>query len=125
MKKSPNNRSSNDKRKIIAFDLDGTLTEVGHFKDLWKMTFLELEDVYVKVKPRKDIIKKLNELYDKGYIIYIFTSRYDLYQHLTRHWLKKHGVKYHYFVCNKPYYDRIVDDKCLDPKDIDKLLEEE
>lgn len=114
-----------DKRPIVAVDLDGTLTKVGHFDNLWKMTFLELKKVYKNVKPRKDIIKKVNKLYDKGYIIYIFTSRYDIYQHLTKHWLQKHGVKYHFFIMNKPFYNFLIDDKAFMPEDIDKILNRE
>jgi len=114
--------SSKDRRKIIAIDLDGTLTKVGYFKDLWEMTFLDLEKVYENVKPRKDIIKKVNRLYDRGFIIYIFTSRYDLYQHLTKHWLKKHGVKYHYFIMNKNFYDILIDDKAYRPEEMDEIL---
>ena len=106
-----------DKRKIIAVDLDGTLTEKGHFPELYSMTFEELHKLYNKVKPRKNIIKKVNEMYDKGFIIYIFTSRYDIYQHQTKHWLQKNGVKYHYFVMNKPFYNFLIDDKAVTPEE--------
>ncbi len=51
------------KKKIICFDLDNTLcTTQSNF--------------YKNSKPKKKNIKVVNELYDNGYYIKIFTARY-------------------------------------------------
>ena len=122
-----------DTRKRIAVDLDGTLTTKAHFADIWDMTPRQLNDEYNKIKPDRKMISIINELYDKGYIIYIFTARSNLYQRQTKKWLEKYKVKYHYFIMDKPYYSLIVDDKCLSPnslkrygiKAINKILKEQ
>ena len=115
-------KSSDDKRKIVAVDLDDTLTIDGYILDLWKMSLTDLENFYISVKPRKDIIEKVNKLYDKGCIIYIFSSRWDLFQHITKHWLKQNCVKFHYITLNKAYYDILIDDKATTPEEMDKWL---
>lgn len=103
-----------DTKKRIAFDLDGTLTKKGYFPNIWDITPKQLLEEYEKVKPDKKMIKIINRLYDMGYIVYIFTSRSNLFQRQTKKWLDRNGVKYHYIVVDKPYFDRIVDDKSVD-----------
>jgi len=107
-----------DKVLRVAVDLDGTLTKIGHFYDLWGTTFAELYPIYHDVEPNKKMIKIVNDLYDKGYVVYIFTSRYDIYQKVTEEWLKRYGIKYHYFTMNKPFYNILIDDKGYRPDEI-------
>jgi uncharacterized HAD superfamily protein len=93
--------------KIIAVDLDKTLTQ----KTSWNIKQA------LTAKPRKDIIKKINELYKHNLII-IHTSRTDDLYDATRKWLKKNNVKYHAISMEKMVADYYIDDKALRPEEI-------
>ena len=111
-----------DKRKRIAVDLDGTLTSVSDFPEVWSSTPDQLTKAYEGSKPNKEIIILVNKLYDKGYTIFIFTARSNMYQSVTKKWLKDHKVKHHYLIVDKPYYDLFIDDKCIRPEELkDKM----
>jgi len=113
-----------DKRKRIAVDLDGTLTGVSGFPEVWTSTPDQLAKAYENLKPNKEIIGLVNKLYDKGYTIFIFTSRSNMYQSVSKKWLKKNKVRYHYLIVDKPYYDILIDDKCIHPEELkDKINE--
>jgi hypothetical protein len=65
--------------------------------------------------PRYDMIKKINDLYDKNNTIVYWTARgsrsgKDWYEH-TRAQLNSWGAKYHTLRCDKPYYDIFYDDR--------------
>ena len=107
-----------DNQKRIAVDLDGTLTLKGRFPEIWHITPMELLNAYDKVKPDLEMIKIVNNLYKKGYIIYIFTSRSNLFQKHIKQWLKRYKVKYHYFITDKPFYDILIDDKAVRPEEV-------
>lgn len=72
-------------------------------------------------EPNQDLIDVVNEYYDKGYYIYIFTGRIETPTILQ--WLKDNRVKYHsyntvpdvnpYNSKAKPFYDVIIDDKSV------------
>ena len=99
-------------KKIICFDLDNTLCKTS-------------KNLYRHSKPIKKNIKVVNDLYDKGYIIKIFTSRFmgrsnenqklarKKGHKLTLNQLSKWKVKYHKLLLGKPSYDLIIDDKAL------------
>ena len=106
-------------RKRIAVDIDGTLTEKGKFPDIFKTTPEDLLKSYKEVTPNKFMIDWVNKMYDKGYVIFLFTSRSDLFQSHLKEWLKENHVKYHYYIMGKPYYDMIVDDKAIRPDEIE------
>lgn len=109
-----------DDKKRIAIDIDCTITK--KFKlDIWDTTYREMEKIYDNVEPDHKMIKIVNKFYDEGYRIYLFTSRNDAFERPTKKWLDKYGVKYHYFIMNKPYYDIIIDDKSITPEQI-KIL---
>ena len=77
---------------------------------------------YLKSKPKKNVIKMINKLYKKNYII-IFTSRfmgrnnedakkaYNQGYKFTFKQLKKWGLKFNKLKFGKPSYDVFVDDK--------------
>ncbi len=114
------------KKKIICFDIDNVvcITNKNH---------------YLKSKPNLKAIKKINELYKKGYIIKFFTSRFmgrnkdnvklakiQGYK-MTKDQLKKWKVNYHKLILGKPSYDLFIDDKSIYfkkywHKDINKFL---
>ena len=99
--------------KIICFDLDGVICT-----NTWGK--------YEDAKPLKKSIIKINKLYEKGYIIKVFTARFmsrnnenidDVYKmgyEFTKSQIDKWGLKYHQLIMGKPSYDIIIDDKSLD-----------
>jgi histidinol phosphatase-like enzyme len=78
---------------------------------------------YEGAKPIRENIKKINQLYDRGNIIIIWTARGSTskidWTDLTRSQLKKWKVKYHDLMDNKPSYDLIIEDRCVNIKDLD------
>jgi histidinol phosphatase-like enzyme len=98
--------------KIICFDIDGIICRTSSLD-------------YCKSKPIKKNIKKINELYNKGFYIKLFTARYmgrsnnmvsiatKRNQEVTVPQLKKWGVKYHEAIFSKPVYSLFVDDRNL------------
>lgn len=112
--------------KTICFDIDNVLCYT--FKSNYKSS-----------KPNLLAIKKVNDLYDRGYKIILFTARfmgrtknnvkktYSLGFHQTTNQLKKWKVKYHELIMGKPSYDLIIDDLSIYfkkrwIKDIEKYL---
>lgn len=99
-------------KKTICFDIDGIICKSPN-------------NNYFKSIPIKKNIKKINQLYDAGHVIKIFTARFMgtsndnmnkatfLAKNLTIKSLKKWGVKYHYIFFGKPAYDLFVDDKSI------------
>jgi CMP-N,N'-diacetyllegionaminic acid synthase len=123
-----------NKQKIIAFDLDDVICfRPTGYEDLGP-------EKYLHCKPIQANIKIVNELYDKGNVIVIYTARgmaqfsgdvsriySELYQ-ITYDCLKTWGVEFHQLVMGKISYDVLIDDKCLNSNnitvdDIDKFLE--
>lgn len=83
--------------------------------------------------PYRDVINKINELYDKGYKVIIFTARgakscktleerENKYRELTENWLKRNKVKYSELVFGKMNADYYIDDKNMS---IQEFLESE
>ena len=73
-------------------------------------------------KPYKEVIEKINELYDKGYKIVIATARgakscktikdrEKKYRKITEKWLQENNVKYNELVFGKMNADYYIDDK--------------
>jgi capsule biosynthesis phosphatase len=101
------------KIKTICFDIDGIICTSSNNND------------YIKSKPIKKNIKIINKLYDKGFLIIIFTGRYmgrnnnNIYKakkqglKLTMLQLRKWKVKYNKLFMGKPSYDLFIDDKSI------------
>jgi len=93
---------------IYCFDIDGTLcdTEDSHYKDSI---------------PRMDIISRVNQLYERGHTIKIFTGRGATsgidWREFTEKQLKSWGVTYHELIMGKPKADIFIDDKAINAKD--------
>jgi uncharacterized HAD superfamily protein len=80
--------------KIFIIDIDGTICEnIPNELGPERMRH---------AKPFEDSISAINRLYDQGNFICFFTARTDEHEAATRGWLKKHGVKYHRLILNKP-----------------------
>ena len=112
--------------KKICFDLDGVIctNTYGNYKD---------------AKPLKKSIDKVNKLFDEGYFIIIYTSRFmTLFNNdikkintvgydFTKKQLDDWGLKYNKLLLCKPEYDLFIDDKSINftndwYKIIDKYL---
>lgn len=99
-------------KKIICFDLDGTLCSFTKGK-------------YSKAKPNIKAISKVNKLYAEGHRIIIFTSRFMGRNNeniskakkqgfkLTLNQLRKWDIKFHKLIMGKPSYDILIDDKAF------------
>jgi len=92
------------------FDIDGTICTNTHGS-------------YKEAKPKKSRIEIVNNLYDEGHTITLYTARgmgrnknkadlafLDFYD-LTRDQLDQWGVKYHSLFLGKPAGDVYIDDK--------------
>jgi hypothetical protein len=100
------------KKKIICFDIDGTICDTVKKK-------------YFEAKPKKKVIRTINKLFNEGYYIKIFTSRFmgrnnenfikakKQGHSLTKKQLRSWGLSYHKLILGKPSYDLFVDDKNL------------
>jgi len=98
------------KNKLIAVDLDGTLTK----DDCW--TSYEC----LVAEARTDIIKKVRDLYYERNTIIIYTARPESVRNETEYWLRKNKVKYHAIVMgnNKMGADIYVDDRAIRPEEL-------
>ena len=114
------------KKKIICFDIDGVICATN-------------KSNYDKSKPKKKVIKYINNLFEDGYEIKIFTARYmgrnsenskKVYKmgyKKTLNQLKKWNLKFNRLILGKPSYDIFVDDKALGFKnnwinDLNKII---
>ena len=80
--------------KIFIIDIDGTICEnIPNELGAERMRH---------AKPFNDSIRAIDRLYDEGNYICFFTARTDEHEEATRDWLKKHGVRYHQLILNKP-----------------------
>ena len=103
------------KKKIICFDLDEVICKNQKNKN--NLIIYEIS------KPIIKSVKIINELYNDGYQIDIFTARgmtrykgninliKKNLKKLTIRQLKKWKLKYHNLYFGKPYYDFFIDDK--------------
>lgn len=101
------------KLKTICFDIDNVICKTN------------TERNYLNSKPIKKNIKVINKLYNKGFKIILYTSRYmgrcngnlikvkKKIKPLTVKQLKKWEVKYHKIYFGKPSFDLFIDDKSL------------
>lgn len=101
----------NPKGKLIAVDLDGTLSE----GEWWG---LENEP---EPKPIQKVIDFVEDLYKRGGHIIIYTARNPKYFIETSAWLLKYNVYYHGIAMQRKCgADLYIDDKALNIEDIIK-----
>ena len=98
-------------QKIICFDLDNVICKTK-------------KNNYKQSRSKKNIVKFINNLYDRGFYIKIFTARFmGRYNDikiaklkgyvLTQNQLKKWNLKYNELIMGKPSFDIYIDDKNL------------
>lgn len=98
------------KNKIYCFDIDGVICKT-------------IGNDYKNSRPNQKAIKKINQLYNKGFRIKIHTARFmgrnnekvslakKQGYNFTYRQLKNWGVNFHKLILGKPSYDIIFDDK--------------
>ncbi len=55
----------------------------------------------------------INQLYDAGHTIIIYSARTWMEFEMTTHWLRTNGIKYHQLVMGKPIGDVWIDDRAI------------
>jgi len=91
---------------IYIFDIDGTLCSLVKNAE------------YTKAQPLKERIKKVNDLYNEGHYIKLYTARGSTtginWEETTKKQLEKWNLKYHELLMNcKPHGDLFIDDKAI------------
>ena len=99
---------------IYCFDIDGTICDTPG-------------NDYPSAVPFNDVISKINELFDAGHTIKMFTARGSVsgkdWTDLTAKQLASWGVPYHELIMNKkPHYDILIDDKAISAMAWRKLI---
>ena len=98
---------------VYCFDIDGTICT-------------NTNGEYEKACSYKEIIEKINNLYNSGHVIIYFTARgyttkIDWYE-FTKNQLNEWNAKYHRLLVGKPFADYYIDDKGVSAKDFFKLI---
>ncbi len=93
--------------KTYCFDIDGTICSTDcHYSD---------------AMPYENVISKINELYDSGCTIILFTSRGTKsgkdWSDFTKKQVDKWNIKYHKLLLGKPQADIFVDDRAINIDD--------
>jgi len=78
--------------KIISIDMDGIICNI-------------------KEIPNLQVIKKINEEFEKGNIILINTARGWIKYVPTKKWLMDNNVKHNELIMGKPFATEYIDDK--------------
>ncbi len=102
-------------KKTLCFDLDNIICRTKN-------------NSYRNSKPINKNIDFINNLYDRGFTIKIFTARFmgrnndNVFKakkqglNLTKKQLSNWNVKYHKLIMGKPSFDIVIDDKNLEFK---------
>lgn len=97
----------------IIIDMDGTIcTEMRQFSRCL-------------AEPKANAVETINELYDAGNTIIIYSARTWVEYEMTVDWLKRYGVKYHQLIMGKPIGDVWIDDRAITAKDNWKEIREQ
>lgn len=94
----------------IRVDIDGTLCDYMDWDDAG-------EPVLESVFPRADVVDRVNELFDEGETIVIWTARVEGERAATEQQLRSFGVHYDRLEMGKPVFDLMIDDRARHPKD--------
>jgi len=96
-----------DEKKTFVVDIDGVIA------------FLSPKNDYNLAQGNPAFIAKVNELYEAGHTIVLFTARGSKtgldWHETTARQMKDWGVKFHELKLGKPFADYYVDDRLLSP----------
>lgn len=89
---------------IYCFDIDGTLCS-------------KTDGAYDTAEPFPARIEVVNQLYEIGHYIKLFTARGGTtginWREVTEHQMRTWGVRYHELIMGKPEADIFIDDKAF------------
>jgi hypothetical protein len=91
----------------IIVDIDGTLCGLGP------------PERYGQAPPIPQAICRVNQWYDAGHTVILYTGRHIDKMTVTYDWLRRHGVRFHHICFGKPVGEIYIDDKCLNCTEID------
>ena len=102
----------NTQGKVIAFDLDCTLTIPRHEQgiDFMNLTPNQFIKVLYAAQPNKAAITILNDFAANNHIM-IYTARASYTKDITYKWLEENNVHYDEIIFRKATYDLFFDDK--------------
>ena len=90
------------------FDIDGTLCSQENKN-------------YRLAEPNMPRIRRVNELFDQGHTIKLFTARGSEsgidWTEATRAQISEWGIRYHELILGKPHADFYIDDKAIHSED--------
>ena len=88
---------------VRIIDIDGVIFRQLH------------NDKPTELEPLPGSVEQINEWFDDGDLVVIWTARSPVYAGVTRDQLDSFGVKYHYLLLGKPLSDEIhiYDDKII------------
>ena len=101
------------KQKTFCFDIDRTLCEA-----------VNSTGEYADVKPKKDVIDFVNQLFQAGNIVLLYTGRHSQQFLVTQEWLKKNNVQHHHVFFGKPVADVYIDDLAVRYTNLDEVKKE-
>lgn len=93
-----------DRLNWYFIDLDGTLAH-----PVWPDPSIG--------EPIEENIKKLQEVIDAGFDIFIYTARHWGDYKMIQQWLRKHKIPFKGIVCGKPLVLKMVDDRAINAGD--------
>jgi uncharacterized HAD superfamily protein len=90
----------------IGVDVDGVLTiDVAGWD-------------YENRKPNLAMISWVNQKFEEGHYIELFSARLKSDKKVTKEWLKKYGVKYNNLILGKPRFEMYIDDIAYRPEEV-------
>jgi hypothetical protein len=76
---------------------------------------IDFDDVIMDYKTKLPISgarERICDWYDMRHEITIFTSKHDAKWTDVRDFLDTYNIPFHRIICNKPFFDLFIDDKC-------------
>lgn len=99
----------NKEGKIVSVDIDNFVAEPLDEKNRHN---------YILSIPRKDMIEKVNKLFEDRYVVIYYTGRAPKYYQVTYAWLVAQGCKFHALRMGKLRADYYLDDKATNIEDL-------
>lgn len=109
------------KKLTIAIDIDGTVADCS------KIDFRRVNknpSELLKATPRKEALKAVKSLYNKGHIIVFHSSRHYGSKEVTKKWLVKHGFPFHYIEMDKFVAHIYIDDRAINGCNWKRVMQE-
>jgi hypothetical protein len=105
--------------KVLCFDVDGVVTIESH------TDHRDLAGTYVYRSPNPITKKLMQQAYDQGWTVVLYTGRREGQRRITENWLYEHGFHYHFLIMEKPYYTYFVDDRSRTLEQVGEILKDE